>query len=263
MKKRYLEVFGVRTNILTFDEAVEILESFLRSGKTHYINVNAVSEIIMAYKNEKFKNVINNADLIIPDGMPLVWLSRLLGYKLAQRVTGPDLMLTICARSAITGHSHFFYGGKEDVPELLAQRLSQQFPGLRIAGGYSPPFRPLKKEEDDAVVDMINSSHADFLWVGLGAPKQNFWVANHVDKLNVSVIAGVGAAFDYHSGEMRRAPKWLQNIGLEWIFRLTHYPGSVWKKYAKNLPKFVILCSLGLIGISRYKIAVKEIYEEK
>jgi N-acetylglucosaminyldiphosphoundecaprenol N-acetyl-beta-D-mannosaminyltransferase len=234
----YITALDVKVSVLAFDGAVRLLESFVGSGRAHCICVNSAQDIMIAQKNERFKQIVNSADLAIPDGMPLVWISRLRGYTHAERVTGPDLMEAMCARSPETGHTHFFYGGKEGVPERLAAVLGERFPGLKVAGGYSPPFRPLTPEEDETVIKMINDSGADFVWVGLGTPKQHYWIADHLGRLHVAAIAGVGAAFDYHCGNMKRAPQWMQAHGLEWLFRLTHYPGPVWRRYVEYLPAF-------------------------
>lgn len=253
MNRKTIELLDVKTDILTFQDASQIFENFVESGKTNYVCVNSAQDIMIAQKNERFKMIVNNANLVIPDGMPLVWLSKLIGYKKAERVTGPDIMLAMCSRSPKTGHTHFFYGGKKGVPELIKKKLTEKFPGLQVVGVYSPPFRPLTKEEDDRDVEMINAAKPDFLWVGLGTPKQHYWIADHVNKLKVSVVVGVGAAFDYHSGEMKRAPRWMQNRGMEWLFRLTYYPAPVWRRYAEYLPKFAFRVTLGLLGFSRYK----------
>jgi N-acetylglucosaminyldiphosphoundecaprenol N-acetyl-beta-D-mannosaminyltransferase len=187
----------------------------------------------------KFQQIANNASLAVPDGMPLVWAVRLLGFDQQERVYGPDLFLAVCERSVGKGYSHFFYGGGQGVPERLAENLSGRFPGIRIAGWYSPPFRPLTEVEDDHVVKTINASGADILWVGLGAPKQEFWMASHVGRISAPVMVGVGAAFDFHAGRVRQAPRWMQDRGLEWVFRLCVEPRRLWKRYLYNNPRFL------------------------
>ena len=252
MDSQYIEVLGVKVSVLAFDEAIRKLEAYVDSGAIHYIAVNSAQDIMIAQKDNTFREFVNQADLAIPDGVPLVWISKIHGHKMAERVAGTDLMMAMCGRSPITGHSHFFYGGKKEIPGLLEEILTRKFPGLRVAGRYSPPFRPLTKKEDEQVIEMINDSNADFLWVGLGTPKQHHWISNHLDRLDVSVVAGVGAAFDWNSGKMKRAPLWMRRNGLEWLHRLTHYPGPVWQRYAEYLPKFAFKAGLELVGLTLF-----------
>ncbi len=176
--------------------------------------------------------------------MPLVWLSRLYGWRNTRRVYGPDLMLDLCERSLATGYRHFFYGGQEGVPDRLSDRLQRRFPGLIVAGTYSPPFRTPTEEEDEEIVRRINDAKPDIVWVGLSTPKQEHWMAQHVDRLAASVLIGVGAAFDFHAGVKRQAPRWMQQSGLEWLFRLGSEPRRLWRRYLVNNPMFVWLMFL-------------------
>ena len=163
--------------------------------------------------------------------MPLVWLSRARGFGYVNRVYGPDLMLALCERSLSKGYRHFLYGGAPGVPEKLAENLKRRFPGLDVVGTYSPPFRPLTHEEDERVVRMINEAGPDIVWVGLSTPKQERWMAGHIGRLEAPVLIGVGAAFDFHSGVKRQAPRWMQRSGLEWLFRLLTEPRRLWRRY--------------------------------
>ena len=165
------------------------------------------------------------------DGQPLVWLSKLLGFKESERVAGPDLMQELCRLSPEKGYRHFFYGGAEGIPERLKTMFEETYPGIKIVGTFSPPFRPLTREEDENVVKLINDSKPDFLWVGLGAPKQEQWIADHLDRIQAPVQVGVGAAFDFFTGNVLRAPVWMQRAGLEWLFRLLKEPRRLWKRY--------------------------------
>ena len=163
--------------------------------------------------------------------MPLVWLCRAAGYRYVTRVYGPDLMLALCKAGCASGLRHYFYGGAEGVPESLAQSLTRQFPDLQITGTFSPPYRPLSPQEDSAIIDRINQTLPDIVWVGLGTPKQDFWVADHRGKVNAAALIAVGAAFDFHSGRVKQAPLWIQRSGLEWLFRLIQEPRRLWKRY--------------------------------
>ena len=186
--------------------------------------------------------------------MPLVWLSRLSGGSPVGRVYGPDLMLAVCERSVGRGYRHFLYGGGPSVAEKLASQLQNRFPGLGIVGAYSPPFRPLTQREDQEIVERINAAQPDFVWVGLGAPKQEHWMADHLVKLNATVLIGVGAAFDFHSGVKVQAPYWMQRSGLEWFFRLLSEPRRLWRRYLVYNTKFLYLIFLQSLGLAAFNI---------
>jgi len=175
-------------------------------------------------------------------------LSRLMGFRYVERVYGPDLMLAVCARSAERGYRHFFYGGAPGVAEQLANRLQSRFPGLQIAGIYSPPFRPHTLEEDQVIVDYINAAKPDLIWVGISTPKQERWMAEHVERLSAAVLIGVGAAFDFHAGLKRQAPRWMQKSCLEWFFRLLMEPRRLARRYLINNPWFLWLVLLQILG---------------
>jgi N-acetylglucosaminyldiphosphoundecaprenol N-acetyl-beta-D-mannosaminyltransferase len=186
--------------------------------------------------------------MVTPDGMPLVWLNHLHGRRWVERVYGPDLLLAMCAHSLSTGYRHYFYGGAEGIPELLATRLQERFPGLRVAGTYSPPFRPMTPAEDAELVERINASGADIVWVGISTPKQDRWMADHVGRLTASVLVGVGAAFDFHAGVKPQAPRWMQRNGLEWLFRLATEPRRLGRRYVLYNPLFVWLVIQQALG---------------
>src|SRR3712207_6619190 len=172
--------------------------------------------------------------------MPMVWAGRRAGAAHMERVYGPDLMLALLERAAQRGWRSFFYGGAEGVPELLAQRLTERFADLQVAGTYSPPFRPLTPAEDVEIVEKINASGADIVWIGLSTPKQERWMAAHVGRLDAPAMLGVGAAFDIHAGVLPQAPLWMQQRGLEWVYRLLREPRRLWRRYLGNNPRFVI-----------------------
>jgi N-acetylglucosaminyldiphosphoundecaprenol N-acetyl-beta-D-mannosaminyltransferase len=234
--------------------ALEIIEGWIERRERQYVCVTGVHGIMESQRNENLRRIHNRAGLVTPDGMPLVWLCRLRGFRHVDRVYGPDLMLALCERSVTMGYRHFFYGGENGVPELLATLLKKRFPGLQVVGTFSPPFRPLTLEEDERIVQIINEAEPDIVWVGLGTPKQELWMAEHRERLKAPVLIGVGAAFDFLSGRKPQAPKWMQRSGLEWLFRLVNEPKRLWKRNLVNNPTFLILVILQILGIKKYNL---------
>jgi N-acetylglucosaminyldiphosphoundecaprenol N-acetyl-beta-D-mannosaminyltransferase len=200
-------------------------------------------------RDPALKMIHNRAGLVTPDGMPLVWISRWKGQSHVRRVYGPDLMLQLCERSVARGYRHFLYGGAEGVAELLAESLMRRFSGIEIAGTYCPPFRLLTQDEDEAVTNMIRSADPDIVWVGLSTPKQERWMHAHARPLGGPVLIGVGAAFDFHAGIKRQAPRWMQHSGLEWLFRLGSEPRRLGRRYLVNNPLFVWKVLLDELGL--------------
>jgi N-acetylglucosaminyldiphosphoundecaprenol N-acetyl-beta-D-mannosaminyltransferase len=196
--------------------------------------------------NEQLRDIHNRAGLVTPDGMPLVWLSRLLGKRRTERVYGPDLLRELTAISALRGYRQFYYGGTDGVAEKLKLVLTNAYPGLQVAGTFSPPFRELTREEDDAAVETINAGRPDIVWVGLSTPKQEFWMASHLGRIEAPAMIGVGAAFDFLAGTKHQAPFWMQRNGLEWLFRLCSEPRRLWRRYAYIVPAFSLL-TIGLL----------------
>ncbi len=186
--------------------------------------------------------------------MPLVWLGKRAGLGTVSRVYGPDLMLHFCRLSALSGYTQYFYGGADGIPEKLAQNLQARFPELKVAGAYSPPFRELTMAEDEEIIEKINKANPDVVWVGLGTPKQDLWMASHRKKLHAPVLIGVGAAFDFHTGRVRQAPKWMQKAGLEWFFRLFMEPRRLWRRYLLYNPWFLWLVFLQQTGLRRFSL---------
>jgi N-acetylglucosaminyldiphosphoundecaprenol N-acetyl-beta-D-mannosaminyltransferase len=228
--------------------ALNSIFDWISKREPHYVCVSNVHGVMESQQDQELKRIHNAAGLVTPDGMPLVWLSRLMGFRHVERVYGPDLMLAVCERSTKQGYRHFFYGGAPGVAEKLAVELQSRFPGLQVAGTYSPPFRPLTPEEDQRVVGHINSAQSDIIWVGIGAPKQEHWMGEHVGRLCAPVLIGVGAAFDFHAGLKKQAPKWMQKSGLEWSFRLMTEPRRLWHRYLVNNPFFLWLIFLQALG---------------
>jgi len=247
-----VNVLGVGVSPINMAEALETIAGWIARGERHYVCVSGVHGVMESQADPALRQIHNAAGLVTPDGMPLVWLSRLHGYGTADRVYGPDLMLALCALSESRQYRHFFYGGAEDVPTVLVARLRERFPRLRVAGYISPPFRELTTEEDEAIVRQINQSAADIVWVGLSTPKQERWMHAHVGRLEAPVLIGVGAAFDFHAGRKKQAPRWMQRSGLEWLFRLGSEPRRLWRRYLINNPLFVYRVLLQASGLRRY-----------
>lgn len=234
-----IDVLGVKVCALSMDGYVNVIERWVQDKEANYVCITGVHGVMESQENPELLKIHNEAGLVTPDGMPLVWLCRSKGYKETERGYGPDLMLEVCKRSIEKGYTHFFYGGAEGVPELLAQKLKERFPKIKITGTYSPPFRKLTKEEDIEITNRINQLNPDLIWVGISTPKQEFWMSEHVKQLNRSILIGVGAAFDFHAGLKKQAPRWMQTLGLEWFFRLLTEPKRLWKRYLINNPKFI------------------------
>jgi N-acetylglucosaminyldiphosphoundecaprenol N-acetyl-beta-D-mannosaminyltransferase len=247
-------VLGVRVNAVQIGDVIARMEDWIAQRKEcHYVAVTGMHGIMEAHHDPAFKITLNLSNLVVPDGMPLVWFARLKGYPLKRRVYGPELMLDFCEISSHKGYRHFLYGGKPGVAEKLAKELANRFPGLVIAGTYSPPFQTLTEEENNQVVTQITLAAPDVLWVGLSTPKQERWMHEHRSLLNIPVLVGVGAAFDIHSGRKRQAPVWMREHGLEWLFRLLQEPGRLWRRYILYGAEFVFCVALDLLGFRRFE----------
>jgi N-acetylglucosaminyldiphosphoundecaprenol N-acetyl-beta-D-mannosaminyltransferase len=238
------ETLGVRVDAAPIDEVVAQMEQWIRKGSWgHSIAATGMHGLVEAQHDPEFKRILNATDLVVPDGMPLVWLARRRGYRLRQRVYGPDLMLAFC-KKAERKYRHFFYGGEPGVAERLAESLHRRFPEMEMAGVYSPPFRPLSVNEDDEIARLISSASPDVLWVALGTPKQERWMFEHARRIKVPVMVSVGAAFDLLSGRRKQAPKWMRDRGLEWLFRLMQEPRRLWRRYLLCGPQFLAYLAL-------------------
>jgi N-acetylglucosaminyldiphosphoundecaprenol N-acetyl-beta-D-mannosaminyltransferase len=233
------EVLGVPLALANYERTMDWMDGVVASRGRSYLSAAAVHLVMVAQEDEATRKAVEDATLIVPDGQPLVWALRSLGHE-ASRVYGPDLMAKYCERSATTGTRMYLYGGRNQGALVeLALRLRRQYPGLQIVGGYSPPFRPLTAEEQDWVVEDINRSKADVVWVGIGQPKQEIWMREFRDRLDAPMLVGVGAAFDFHAGLVPQAPAWMQATGLEWLYRLAQEPRRLWRRYARYNPRFV------------------------
>jgi N-acetylglucosaminyldiphosphoundecaprenol N-acetyl-beta-D-mannosaminyltransferase len=247
-------IVGMRVDATSYSHAAEEILRWARLGESRYVCVATVNNVIEARDDPGYGAVMEGADLVTPDGMPLVWGLRLLGVPSATRVYGPDLTPAVCEQAAEQGIPVGFYGGAEDVLRELTANLSRRFHGLRIVYQFSPPFRPSTPDEERRTIDDLDRSGARILFVGLGAPKQERWMAAHRGKVN-AVMLGVGAAFDFLAGNKRQAPRLLQNLGLEWLYRLLHEPRRLWKRYLLRNPKFVALFVAELLVERRYRLA--------
>ena len=245
-------VLGVQVDAVQIPGVIDEMEGWICTrGGTHFIAVTNVDSVMQAWHCDSFRQILNAADLTVPDGMPLVWLGRLKGHGMERRGYGPDLLLDFCLATRSKGYSHFFYGGSAGVPEKLADSLVQHCPSLRVVGAYSPPFHPLTPEEDRETVERINQAAPDVLWVGLGCPKQERWMFEHRHCLSVPVMVGVGAAFDFYTGRVAQAPRWMREHGLEWLFRLRQEPRRLWRRYLIHNTEFVYRVCLELAGLGR------------
>jgi len=246
-----VDVLGVGVSPITMEQALGTIDDWITAGTPRYVCVTGVHGIMESQRDDQLRRMHNAAGLVTPDGMPLVWWSRRCGFRGTERVYGPDLLLACCERSMTAGYRHFFYGGAEGVADRLVQRLRRRFPDLAVAGTLSPPFYALTPSEDEQIVARINETLPDIVWVGLSTPKQEYWMAQHRDRLDAPVLIGVGAAFDFHAGLKRQAPRWMQQRGLEWAFRLACEPRRLWRRYLVNNPAFAWLTLLHLLQARR------------
>jgi N-acetylglucosaminyldiphosphoundecaprenol N-acetyl-beta-D-mannosaminyltransferase len=237
---RTVPVLGIPLALTDYERTMDWIDAMVAQRRRGYVIAAAVHCVMVAQEDEELRDAVLNASLTLPDGQPLVWAMNALGHDLSSRVYGPELMGRYCERAARTGTRLFLYGGRNQGALVqLALNLRRRYPGVKIVGGYSPPFRDLDDEERAAVAAEINRSQADVLWVGIGVPKQEKWMAQMRDVLDTPVLVGVGAAFDFHAGLIPQAPERLQSIGLEWAFRLAHEPRRLWRRYARYNPRFV------------------------
>jgi N-acetylglucosaminyldiphosphoundecaprenol N-acetyl-beta-D-mannosaminyltransferase len=233
-------VLGVPLAISDYDRVVEWMLSVVDGGGRATVTAAAVNLVMSAREQPDTEVALRQITLAVPDGQPLVWALRALGHRRATRVYGPDLMLRFCARAAECGIPVYLYGGRTpQALQLLEARLRERFPGLRIAGGHSPPFREPTAEEDERVAAAIDASGAAVVWVGTGQPKQERWMARMRPRLAAPLLVGVGAAFDFHAGLVPQAPAWMQRSGLEWLYRLAREPRRLWRRYARYNPRFL------------------------
>jgi N-acetylglucosaminyldiphosphoundecaprenol N-acetyl-beta-D-mannosaminyltransferase len=238
VRKRTL--LGVPIAMTDYEEAMDVMDGMVARREQGYLCAVAVHALTVGHTDAEMKRALLDSTLVVPDGMPLVWAANVLGESLPQRVYGPELMRRYSQRCATQGHRVWLYGGRDQGHLVqLALRLRQQNPGIKIVGGYAPPFRPLTQEEEDALVEQINQAKPDVLWVGIGVPKQEKWMARMRDRLEVPVMCAVGAAFDFHAGRISQAPAWMQRRGLEWTYRIAQEPRRLLPRYLYYNPRFM------------------------
>jgi N-acetylglucosaminyldiphosphoundecaprenol N-acetyl-beta-D-mannosaminyltransferase len=245
-------VLGVGVSALTLDQAREIVAGTrgqLRRGYVCFATAHGLGE---AHRDPAFRTIYNRSLLTVPDGMPLVWLAHRHGHRQVTRVYGPDLMLAVCDTGRATGLTHYFFGGLPGVAEKLHHNLVARFPGLQVAGTFTPPFRPLTAGEFRRFQADVSARRPDLIWVGLSSPKQERFMAETWRDLETGLLLGVGAAFDFHAGRVRQAPRWMQRSGLEWLFRLAIEPGRLWRRYLVNNPLFALRTAAQLGGLRHY-----------
>jgi N-acetylglucosaminyldiphosphoundecaprenol N-acetyl-beta-D-mannosaminyltransferase len=238
VRKRSL--LGVPVAMTEYSEAIEVMDDLIRSGERGYVCVAPVHSLIVAQDDPEMLAALRGATMVVPDGMPVVWAANLLGENLRDRVYGPELMLRYSDRCAARGHRVWLHGARDQGTLVqLTVTMRRRHPGIRIVGAYAPPFRTLTADEEDAIVRRINEAEPDVIWVGLGVPRQEKWMARMRARIEAPVMCGVGAAFDFHAGRVSMAPPWMQKRGLEWLYRISQEPRRLLPRYVKTNPRFV------------------------
>lgn len=254
------DVLGVGVHAINMPQAVATIDGAIRNRQKGYVCVTGVHGVMEAQSDSEFKNILNNSLLTTPDGMPTVWVGRMQGFQHMDRVYGPDLMLEICRLSADRGYTHFFYGGNEGIAERLADSLSRRYQNLNVVGVATPPFRPLNPTEEESLRQQVNKVRPDFMWVGLSTPKQERFMAKHIAGLDCTLMLGVGAAFDIHTGVTKDPPQWVKRAGLQWFYRFLQEPRRLWRRYLINNPKFIFKIALQVMrqGLSSRPKEIRE-----
>jgi N-acetylglucosaminyldiphosphoundecaprenol N-acetyl-beta-D-mannosaminyltransferase len=250
-----VNILGVGVDAVDMNQAVASIVSSVATQKKGYVCLGGVHGIMEAQRDMRLRTVYEKAALVAPDGMPTVWIGRLQGFCAIRRVFGPDLMIEVMKNAELRDCSHFLCGGDDGVAEELRDRLMMRFPYLRIAGSYAPPFRAMTASEEAEMVADVARTKPDIIWVGMGTPKQDLFMAKYLPLLNTSVMIGVGAAFLYHTGRLRDSPRWVKQAGLQWVDRLIQEPRRLWKRYLVGNPKFIALLAMQLAGLKRYPLA--------
>jgi N-acetylglucosaminyldiphosphoundecaprenol N-acetyl-beta-D-mannosaminyltransferase len=249
-----VNVLGVGISVINLPTARAAIAEAVRPRRKGYICVRDAHGVMLAQSDPEFRRILNQSFLCTPDGMPMVWMGRWCGHREMSRVYGPDLMLEICSWSQTNPCRHFFFGGVPGVAEKLRDNLTARFPNLQVVGCFTPPFRPLDAGEEKQLQEMVHAAQPDIMWVGLSTPKQEKFMAEFLPKLDVTLMIGVGAAFDFHSGRVKQAPRWMQRNGLEWLYRLWQEPRRLAKRYLKNNPLFALKIAGQLSGLKKYPL---------
>jgi len=248
-------VLGVGVSLINMGMALDRLHQWITAREHQYVSVCTVHTVMECRRNAELRRIVNSAGMTTPDGMPLVWLSRLAGHREVARVYGPDLMLAEMAASVRAGHRHYFYGGRARVADRLADVMRDRFPGVAIVGAFSPPVGTAAELCNDETAGLINRAKPDIVWVGVSSPKQEFWMSCMRPLIDAPVLIGVGAAFDFHTGTARQAPRWMQRAGLEWLFRLSQEPRRLWRRYLIDNPWFLFEIARQKLGLKRYPLS--------
>jgi N-acetylglucosaminyldiphosphoundecaprenol N-acetyl-beta-D-mannosaminyltransferase len=240
-----------------------LLASRHKNGLNRYITVNNVHTMMEGFWDDSYRAIINQSYLSIPDGKPLQIMGRLKGSKTVTRLFGPTVMERFIDWGQKDGVKHFFFGSSEENLQKLRAAINLKYPDANIAGTLSPPFQPMEQWDNELYIQLIRKAQPDFIWIGLGAPKQERWMFQNAGKINSGVMFGIGAGFDYLAGNTQHAPEWMKNLSLEWLYRLTQEPGRLWKRYLTTIPPFLVLASLELAGITFRKEDKGVIVEKK
>ena len=254
-----VNILGVGVSAISLTEAVDRSLALVEQERRGYVCVTGVHGVMEAQDNKQFRQILNRSFLTTPDGVPTVWLGRLHGFRTMTRVYGPDYMLALCDRGRAHGCRHFLYGGKPGVAEQLRESLMKRFPGVQIVGTFTPPFRRLTGEEEEDLHVQLQVASADVFWVGLSTPKQETFMGEYFERLPVKLMVGVGAAFDLLSGNLREAPDWVKQIGMQWLYRLVMEPRRLWRRYLRNNPRFLIMTALQLARMRSYSFTTSEL----
>lgn len=248
-------ILEVQFDLITYELVMSTIDRWKSNRERHYVTLTNPYSVMLCLRDPQMRTATTDADMTLPDGIGIILAAHLLGYPHNGRVAGPTLMLKLCDWGRSKNYRHFFYGGAKGVAARLAHKLSLTYPGLEIAGTYCPPFRLLCAEEDQAIIEEINSTNPDLLWVGLGTPKQEKWMADHLGKIKATAMIGVGAAFDFHARNIKWAPAWIRSLGLEWAYRLVQEPKRMWRRNLDS-PIFLsrVLCQLLRRTISSHSV---------
>ena len=247
-----INILGVHVDAVNIESVVNEAEKMIKAGGKGYITVTGVHGIMESQRSDTVRSAHRNAWLVVPDGMPLVYIGRFHGQRNMRRCFGPDLMSSLMAHSVNNNYTHFFYGGREGVGQDLTSRLQEKYPGLRVLGTLTPPFRPLTHHEEGELIEVVRKLKPHFFWVGISTPKQELFMQEYLSLLDTNIMIGVGAAFDYHTNRLTPAPKWMQVLALEWLFRLMMEPMRLWKRYFFNNPFFLIRILFQITGLRKH-----------
>jgi N-acetylglucosaminyldiphosphoundecaprenol N-acetyl-beta-D-mannosaminyltransferase len=248
----YADVLGVKLSAINLHRAVDMADQWIAAANCGYICVTGVHGVMEAQSDPELRRILNHAFINTPDGMPMSWVGHLQGHKQMDRVYGPDFMTAMCRLSVDRGYRHFLYGGEPGVAKSLKDMLQKRFPGLQVVGTYTPPFRSLSPEEEEEFLTQVQKAKPHMMWVGLSTPKQERFMARYIDRLQVPLLVGVGAAFNYHTGRLRESPEWVKRSGLQWLHRLMQDPKRLWKRYLRHNPAFIWNIALQMLNIRHY-----------